>query len=140
MSAQSRHLGSSILPRHSMPTIRTIMPNRMASSGRYSAENTVAYHTGNAANIAAPAVINHTSLPSHTGPIVFSAARRWRSAVSCPPPSMFLLAAPNGIISMPTPKSNPSRIRNPRNSAAMRKNHSSCSPIRIHVLSARGGQ
>ena len=47
----------------------------MASSGRYSAENSVAYQLGNAANIAAPAVISQTSLASHTGPMVFSAAR-----------------------------------------------------------------
>ena len=78
-SAQARHFVSSILPRHSIDTTRRIMPNRIASSGRYSVENTVAYQPGNAANIAAPAMISQTSLPSQTGPMVFSAARRWVS-------------------------------------------------------------
>ena len=35
----------------------------------------MAYHAGNAANIAPPAVISHTSLPSQTGPMVLSDAR-----------------------------------------------------------------
>ena len=36
----------------------------------------VAYQPGNAANIAAPATISQTSLPSHTGPMVLIATRR----------------------------------------------------------------
>ena len=98
--------------------MRRIIANRIANSGRYSDENTVAYQLGNAANIAAPAVISHTSLASQTGPMVFSTARLRFSGSPSP-------AAPSGTISMPTPKSNPSRTRKPRNSAAMRKNHSS---------------
>ena len=76
MSAHDRQAGSSILPRHSMATMRRIIANRITSSGRYNPENTVAYMPGNAANIAPPAVISHTSLPSQTGPMVFSTARR----------------------------------------------------------------
>ena len=33
-------------------------------------ENMVAYHSGNAAKVAPPAVSSHTSLPSQCGPIV----------------------------------------------------------------------
>ena len=36
----------------------------------------MAYQPGNAANMAAPATISQTSLPSHSGPIVLMAARR----------------------------------------------------------------
>ena len=36
----------------------------------------MAYQPGNAANMAAPATISQTSLPSHSGPIVLIAARR----------------------------------------------------------------
>ena len=61
------------------------MPNRIASSGRYSAENTVAYQPGNAANIAAPAVISQTSLPSQTGPMVLSTARRCGFGIAASP-------------------------------------------------------
>src|ERR1700757_3882313 len=120
-SAQARHFVSSILPRHSMATARTIMPNRIASSGRYSVENTVAYQPGNAANIAAPATISQTSLPSQTGPMVLRIARR---LIPRSPEPM----RANGSINMPTPKSKPSRMKKPRNSTAMTPNHNSWSP------------
>src|SRR5690625_3708826 len=119
-----------------MATTRTIMPTRLASSGRYSPENSVAYQPGNAANMAPPAVISHTSLPSHTGPMVLSAARRCASAVSVGPPA----ARPNGAISMPTPKSNPSSRKNPRNSAATTTNHTSCKPMAINSLRGSIGE
>ena len=94
------------------------MPNKIASSGRYSDENTVAYMPGKAANIAPPAVSSHTSLPSHTGPMVLSTARRRGSRSPLPIRAI-------GSISMPTPKSKPSRMRNPRNNTARRPNHTS---------------
>src|SRR6478735_7919604 len=77
---------------------------------------------GKAANIAPPAVISQTSLPSQTGPMVLSAARRRFSASS-------LAARPNSAISIPTPKSKPSSTKNPRKSAASAMNQKSCSPI-----------
>ena len=98
------------------------MPNRIASSGRYSVENTVAYQSGNAANIAAPPVISQTSLPSQTGPMVLSAARR--CGLRSPMPTRA-----KGSINMPTPKSKPSRMKKPRNSTAMTPNHNCWSPI-----------
>ena len=97
------------------------MPNRMASSGRYSVENTVAYQPGKAANMAAPPTISQTSLPSQTGPMVLSAVRRSGSASPIP-------TRANGSINMPTPKSKPSRMKKPRNSTPMMPNHTSCSP------------
>ncbi len=121
-SAAARHAGSSIFPRHSIATERRIMPTRMTSSGRYNAEKTVAYQPGNAANMAAPAVISHTSLPSHTGPIVLSAARRCFSRSPTP-------TRASGSINMPTPKSKPSRMKKARNSMPMMPNHNSCSLI-----------
>ncbi len=61
----------------------------------------VAYHEGKAAKIAAPATTSHTSLPSQTGPMELTAMR-------C---SMSFL--PTNECSIPTPKSNPSRTKNP---------------------------
>ena len=61
----------------------------------------VAYQPGKAANIAAPATMSHTSLPSHSGPIESIAS--WRSA-------SFL---PRTACSIPTPKSKPSSTKNP---------------------------
>src|ERR1700753_1563868 len=57
--------------------------------------------------MAAPATISQTSLPSHSGPIVLMAARRPASSVPITP------------CSMPTPKSNPSRMKKPVHSTAM---------------------
>ena len=62
-------------------------------------ENMVAYHSGNAAKVAPPAVSSHTSLPSQCGPIVRTVWVRSRSPL-----------ATRGR-SIPTPKSKPSRIR-----------------------------
>src|SRR5262245_33795291 len=73
-------------------------------------ENMVAYQPGNAANIAAPATISQTSLPSHSGPIVLMAARRSASL------------RPTTLCSMPTPKSNPSRTKKPVHKIAMTMN------------------
>ena len=61
----------------------------------------VAYQSGKAANVAAPATISHTSLPSQTGPIVLTSTRRSRSL------------RPTNECSMPTPKSKPSSTKNP---------------------------
>src|SRR5262249_27367365 len=70
----------------------------------------VAYQPGKAANMAAAATISQTSLPSHSGPIVLMAARRPASS------------APTRSCSMPTPKSNPSRMKNPVQRMAMMVN------------------
>src|SRR5215813_735448 len=70
----------------------------------------VAYQPGNAANMAAAAVISQTSLPSHSGPMVLMAARRPASSVA------------TRSCSMPTPKSNPSRTKNPVHKIAMMVN------------------
>src|SRR5271169_177833 len=67
----------------------------------------VAYQPGNAANMPAAATISQTSLPSHSGPIVLMAARRPASSVPITP------------CSMPTPKSKPSRTKNPVHKIAM---------------------
>src|SRR5579859_3063537 len=84
----------------------------------------VAYQPGNAANIAAPATISHTSLPSHSGPIVLIAARRPGS----PPPT--------SPCTIPTPKSNPSSTKKPVHSTAISKNQNSTSvnefPLVLH--------
>src|SRR5271157_6353159 len=55
----------------------------------------------------APATISQTSLPSHSGPIVLMTARRPASSV------------PITLCSMPTPKSNPSRMKKPVHKMAM---------------------
>src|SRR5580700_508911 len=57
--------------------------------------------------MAAPTTISQTSLPSQSGPIVLMAARRPASSV------------PITACSMPTPKSNPSRTKNPVHKIAM---------------------
>ena len=58
-----------------------ISPKSTSTSARYSAENHVAYQSGNAANVAPPATMSHTSLPSQNGPIVLIATRRSRSVL-----------------------------------------------------------
>ncbi len=73
----------------------------------------VAYQPGKAANVAAPATINQTSLPSQTGPIVLTRTRR----------SMSLW--PMTECSMPTPKSNPSRTKKPTQKTATMTNQKS---------------
>src|ERR1700758_4973632 len=60
--------------------------------------------------MAAPATISQTSLPSHSGPIVLMAARRSASSL------------PTTSCSMPTPKSNPSRMKKPVHRIAMTMN------------------
>ena len=96
-SAQLRHFGSSTLPRHSMDTTRTIMPNKIASNG-IQRQNTVAYMPGKAANIVPPAC-SHTSLPPHRTDGV-----EYRPAARLP-----VAAAHPGyrLISMPTPNRSP---------------------------------
>src|SRR5699024_4034424 len=76
----------------------------------------VAYQCGNAANIAPPAVMSQTSLPSHTGPMVESMTRL-RVRPPRPP-----LSRPSTGNSAPTPKSNPSRTKYPDHNTAMRTN------------------
>ena len=61
----------------------------------------VAYQPGKAAKVPAAATISQTSLPSQTGAMV-----RMASSRSCS-------SRPTTPWSMPTPKSKPSRIRNP---------------------------
>ena len=46
------------------------------SNARFRAENIIAYQPGEAAKVAAPATISHTSLPSQNGAIVSRAASR----------------------------------------------------------------
>ena len=65
----------------------------------YMPENMVAYHSGNAANIAPPAVSSHTSLPSQCGPMVRTVAVRSSGVL------------PTMRRSIPTPKSKPSSTR-----------------------------
>src|SRR5713226_4011582 len=82
----------------------------------------VAYQPGNAANMAAPATISHTSLPSHSGPIVLIAARRPASS------------APATPCSMPTPKSKPSRTKKPVHRTAITMNQNDTSVIVTSIL------
>src|SRR5512140_1470663 len=74
----------------------------------------VAYHWGKAANVAPPAVSSQTSLPSQVLPMLLMMARRSSSFF------------PRKRISMPTPKSKPSRKKNPIQRTAMRMNQSVC--------------
>ena len=98
------------MPLHSNETPRPNSPTSTSTSARYSAENIVAYHPGNAANSDAPATTSHTSLPSHQGPIVFMQTRRSISVL------------PMNRCSMPTPKSNPSSTKNPIQRTVMMTN------------------
>src|SRR5215467_6572365 len=90
----------------------------------------VAYQPGNAANMPAPATISQTSLPSHSGPIVLIAARRPASS------------RPIRLCSMPTPKSNPSRTKNPvhKNAMTMYQNGTRLLIGTPLVLNGRKGQ
>ena len=83
----------------------------------------VAYQPGKAANMAAPATISQTSLPSHSGPIVLIAARRSASS------------RPTTLCSMPTPKSNPSRMKNPVHKIAMTMNQNGTKALIRPLLS-----
>src|SRR5581483_891291 len=105
-----RQRALSRLPRYSNDTPRAISATSTSTNARYRAENIAAYQPGNAANIAAPATINQTSLPSHHGPIVLIATRRPVSVV------------PMNRCSMPTPKSNPSSTKNPTQKKATMTN------------------
>src|SRR5262249_39490697 len=105
-----RQCGLSRLPRYSNDRPRAMSAASSSTSARLKAENMVAYQPGNAANMAAPATISQTSLPSHSGPIVLIAALRSASSL------------PTAACSMPTPKSNPSKMKNPVHNTAMRMN------------------
>ena len=98
------------LPRYSNETPRANSATSSSTTARYSAENIVAYHPGNAANIDAPATISQTSLPSHHGPMVLIATRRSVSVL------------PITRCSAPTPKSNPSSTKKPTQRTAMMTN------------------
>ena len=103
------------LERYSNDTPRTMRPSSTSSSGRYSPENIVAYQPGNAAKVAPPAVSSHTSLPSQVGPMARTMMSRSSSSL------------PREGRSMATPKSNPSRKKNPIHRTAMRMNHTGVS-------------
>src|ERR1035441_2177521 len=75
--------------------------------------------------MAAAATTSQTSLPSHSGPIVLMAARR--------PASSW----PTTLCSMPTPKSNPSRIKKPVHRNAMTMNQNGTSVIVTSILDGR---
>ena len=93
------HFSSFFLPRYSIATTRRIRKTSARVRGMYRAEKRAAYQMGNAAKIAAPPDTIHTSLPSQTGPMVFSSRRRSFSFLVNLEP-----------ISIPTPRSKPSRI------------------------------
>src|SRR5262252_278300 len=98
------------LPRNSNEVPRAISAASSSTMARYMPENQVAYQPGKAAKVAAPATISHTSLPSHSGPIVLITVRRPASS------------RPTMLCSMPTPRSNPSSTKNPVHSTVMRMN------------------
>src|SRR6266567_3999723 len=112
-----RQPGLSRLPRYSNDRPRAMSAASSSTSARLKAENMVAYQPGNAANMAAPATISQTSLPSHSGPIVLIAALRSASSL------------PTALCSMPTPKSNPSRMKKPVHNTAMRMNQNGTSVL-----------
>ena len=70
----------------------------------------MAYQSGKAANMPAPATISQTSLPSQNGPMAFRAVSR-----------------PTRVCSTPTPKSKPSRTKKPvqKNATTMNQKVSS---------------
>src|SRR5699024_9051741 len=121
-----RRRGESTLPRYSNATPRPINASNSTNSGRYAPESRPAYQPGNAANMTPTATISHTSLPSQTGPIVFTSTRR------------SVLSRPSTGNNIPTPKSNPSRNRYPVQNRATTQNHtvSSVIPIRLSVFFA----
>ena len=98
-SHQARQRSVTPLPRYSMATARKISPSSVSVNGMYRVENSEAYQSGNAANVAAPAVMSHTSLPSQTGPMLFSISLRW-----------FSVRAETSMC-IPTPRSKPSSSR-----------------------------
>ena len=75
-SKVSRQLSSGISARYSNATPRAMSPSSTSSRGRYRPLNKVAYQPGKAANMAPPAVISQTSLPSQVGPTVLIMTRR----------------------------------------------------------------
>ena len=66
-----------------------------------------------------PPTMSQTSLPSQNGPIVLIATRRSRSVL------------PTTVCSAPTPKSKPSRTKNPVQKMAMMTNQTICRPMEI---------
>ncbi len=77
----------------------------------------MAYQFGKAAKVAPPATSSHTSLPSHTGPMVLIITRRSTSDF------------PITGRSIPTPKSNPSSTKYPDQRTAMIRNQKISSPV-----------
>jgi len=75
-SQSRRQRGLLSLLRNSNATPRIISATSMSSSARKKPLNSVAYQLGNAANIAPPAVMSQTSLPSQNGPMVLMMTRR----------------------------------------------------------------
>src|SRR3954449_7420572 len=105
--------------RNSKDAPRAISATRISSRARYRPEKSVAYQAGKAANMAAPATISQTSLPSQNGPIVRSASRRSPSS------------RPTTVCSAPTPKSNPSRTKNPVQKKATTMNQAVVSDMSV---------
>ena len=77
----------------------------------------MAYQSGKAAKMPAPATISQTSLPSQNGPMVLMATRRSTSVF------------PTTACRAPTPRSKPSRTKNPVQKTAMTENQKICRPI-----------
>src|SRR4051812_8730228 len=108
-----------------------LTPRRMSAASsrtraRYRPENMVAYQPGKAANVMAPAVISHTSLPSQTGPMVPMA---WPRPAS---------SRPTMPCSMPTPKSKPSNTRNPTHRKASTMNQKVVKSTSVSVTELQG--
>src|SRR4051812_45798051 len=120
--------GARTLSRNSKDTPRAMSAISTSSSPRYRPENRVAYQAGNAANIAAPATISHTSLPSQNGPMALRARRRPSSS------------RPTAVCSTPTPKSNPSSTKNPVQNTATTTNHSVSSDMSVGERRHRGAR
>src|ERR1700754_4018885 len=112
-----RQPDAAALPRNSNATPRAMSATNTSSSAKYSPEKSVAYQSGNAANIAAPATISHTSLPSQNGPMALIATRRSSSP------------RPTTVCSTPTPKSKPSSTKKPVQKNATTMNQSVSSDI-----------
>ncbi|MNR27278.1 hypothetical protein D3C85_1445440 [compost metagenome] len=85
----------------------------------------VAYQFGKAAKIAPPAVSSHTSLASQNGPMELIRTRR----------SVSFLAST--CVAMPTPKSKPSKKKNPMNNTATSTNHNSLRDSILILLAKR---
>ena len=103
------HFISSLLL-NSIAMALSIMNRRKSINGIYIADNKVAYKTGNPANNVPPPITSHTSFPSHTGPTAFNAILRSLSVL-------------RNRCNDPAPRSKPSKIAYPENTAPTTRNH-----------------